>query len=131
MQMTPVWNPFAEDRMPVPVPVHRFTIKQYHEMIRTGILGEDDRVELDLLLVPVDLAGPELERTEVERRHTSERSNGSGALRTGETSPKFGTTTAAGRRARRPQTAALRGRGIERALGIRTLGARRGRRGAR
>jgi Uma2 family endonuclease len=44
--MTPVWNPFAEDRMPVPVPVHRFTVQQYHEMIRTGILGEDDRVEL-------------------------------------------------------------------------------------
>jgi Uma2 family endonuclease len=26
--------------------VHRFTVEQYHEMIRTGILTEDDRVEL-------------------------------------------------------------------------------------
>ena len=46
MPLTTVWSPFTADRMPVPVPVHRFTVKQYHEMIRTGILGENDRVEL-------------------------------------------------------------------------------------
>jgi len=29
-----------------PFPVYRFTVEQYHRMIRTGILTEDDRVEL-------------------------------------------------------------------------------------
>jgi Uma2 family endonuclease len=29
-----------------PVPVRRFTVDEYHQMIQTGILGEDDNVEL-------------------------------------------------------------------------------------
>ncbi len=29
-----------------PVPVRRFTVDEYHQMIRAGILGEDDDVEL-------------------------------------------------------------------------------------
>ncbi|MGZ3415793.1 MAG: Uma2 family endonuclease, partial [Isosphaeraceae bacterium] len=29
-----------------PVPVRRFTVDEYHQMIRAGILGEDDNVEL-------------------------------------------------------------------------------------
>lgn len=30
----------------VPIPVHRFTVAQYHRMIATGVLTENDRVEL-------------------------------------------------------------------------------------
>jgi Uma2 family endonuclease len=29
-----------------PLPVRRFTVDEYHQMIRTGVLGEDDDVEL-------------------------------------------------------------------------------------
>ena len=29
-----------------PVPVRRFTVAEYHQMIQAGILGEDDNVEL-------------------------------------------------------------------------------------
>jgi hypothetical protein len=29
-----------------PVPVRRFTVDEYHQIIRAGILGEDDNVEL-------------------------------------------------------------------------------------
>jgi len=29
-----------------PVPVRRFTVDEYHQMIRAAILGEDDNVEL-------------------------------------------------------------------------------------
>jgi Uma2 family endonuclease len=29
-----------------PIPVHRFTVAQYHRMIATGVLAENDRVEL-------------------------------------------------------------------------------------
>src|SRR5260370_38754152 len=29
-----------------PVPVRRFTVDEYHQMIQAGILGEDDNVEL-------------------------------------------------------------------------------------
>ena len=29
-----------------PFPVHRFTVDEYHRMIETGVLGEDDDVEL-------------------------------------------------------------------------------------
>lgn len=29
-----------------PIPVHRFTVAQYHRMIATGVLTENDRVEL-------------------------------------------------------------------------------------
>ncbi len=36
-----------------PVPVRRFTVVEYHEMIRAGILGEDDDVELlEVWIVP-------------------------------------------------------------------------------
>jgi Uma2 family endonuclease len=31
---------------PLPPPLHRFTVKQYQRMIETGVLTEDDRVEL-------------------------------------------------------------------------------------
>jgi Uma2 family endonuclease len=31
---------------PPPLAVHRFTVEQYHRMIETGVLTEDDRVEL-------------------------------------------------------------------------------------
>jgi Uma2 family endonuclease len=31
---------------PLPLAVHRFTVEQYHRMIETGVLTEDDRVEL-------------------------------------------------------------------------------------
>jgi Uma2 family endonuclease len=30
----------------MPIPVHRFTVAQYHRMIATGVLTENDRVEL-------------------------------------------------------------------------------------
>jgi len=32
--------------VPLPLPVHRFSVEQYHRMIETGVLTEDDRVEL-------------------------------------------------------------------------------------
>src|SRR5438309_548064 len=34
------------DQPIVPVPLHRFSVRQYHRMIETGVLGENDRVEL-------------------------------------------------------------------------------------
>lgn len=39
---TPPWNPLQ----PPPFPVRRFTVDEYHRMIRAGLLTEDDRVEL-------------------------------------------------------------------------------------
>ncbi len=30
----------------LPIPVHRFTVAQYHRTIATGVLTENDRVEL-------------------------------------------------------------------------------------
>lgn len=37
-------NPIA---LPMPrIPIHRFTVAQYHRMIATGVLTENDRVEL-------------------------------------------------------------------------------------
>lgn len=40
-------NPAAEDVLqPPPYPIYRFTVEQYHQMIRAGLLIEDDRVEL-------------------------------------------------------------------------------------
>ena len=38
--------PVEKMPVPAPLPMHRFTVEQYHEMIRTGILTENDRVEL-------------------------------------------------------------------------------------
>src|SRR5947207_2591394 len=38
----PDWNVFD----PPPVPVHRFTVEEYHRLIEHGVLTEDDRVEL-------------------------------------------------------------------------------------
>ncbi len=35
-----------ENGVLAPLPVHRFTVDQYHRMIETGVLGEHDRVEL-------------------------------------------------------------------------------------
>ena len=32
--------------VPPPIPMHRFTVAQYHRMIETGVLTENDRVEL-------------------------------------------------------------------------------------
>ena len=32
--------------VPPPIPMHRFTVAQYHRMIETGVLTEDNRVEL-------------------------------------------------------------------------------------
>src|SRR5437868_10019814 len=32
--------------VPLPLPVHRFSVAQYHRMIEAGVLTEDDRVEL-------------------------------------------------------------------------------------
>src|SRR5207249_5993402 len=37
-----IGNPF----LPPPFPVRRFTVDEYHQMIQTGILQEDDPVEL-------------------------------------------------------------------------------------
>jgi Uma2 family endonuclease len=34
------------ERIAPPLALHRFTVKQYHEMIRLGVLTENDRVEL-------------------------------------------------------------------------------------
>lgn len=48
------------DRSAVPsVPIWRLSVAQYHEMLRTGILGEDDPVELlDGWLVPKMVKNP-------------------------------------------------------------------------
>jgi Uma2 family endonuclease len=40
-------SPSAADAPEVPaLPMHRFTVEQYHRMIETGVLTEEDRVEL-------------------------------------------------------------------------------------
>jgi Uma2 family endonuclease len=42
-----------------PVPVRRFTVDEYHQMIQAGILGEDDNVELlEGWIVPQTARGP-------------------------------------------------------------------------
>ena len=43
--------PSSQLRLPLPaivppLPVRRFTVDEYHQMIETGVLGEDDDVEL-------------------------------------------------------------------------------------
>lgn len=38
--------PTTISRDELPSPMHRFTVEQYHRMIDTGVLKEDDRVEL-------------------------------------------------------------------------------------
>jgi len=42
-----------------PVPIHRFTVDQYHQMIQTGVLKEDDDVELLEGSVYTDPTGPD------------------------------------------------------------------------
>src|SRR5208283_4996251 len=42
-----------------PVPVRRFTVDEYHQMIQAGIIGEDDNVELlEGWIVPQMARGP-------------------------------------------------------------------------
>ena len=51
--MATVTSPFTADAWTPPFPVYRFTVEQYHRMIETGILTENDRVELlDGWIVP-------------------------------------------------------------------------------
>lgn len=38
--------PFSDPRKPPPYPVWRFTVAEYHKLIQTGVLTEDDPVEL-------------------------------------------------------------------------------------
>jgi Uma2 family endonuclease len=38
--------PTTINRDELPLPMHRFTVEQYHRMIDAGVLTEDDRVEL-------------------------------------------------------------------------------------
>jgi Uma2 family endonuclease len=44
--MATVATPVSRDAMPRPLPVHRFSVEQYHRMIEAGVLTPNDRVEL-------------------------------------------------------------------------------------
>jgi Uma2 family endonuclease len=44
--MTPSSAPSNPNLQPPPFPVRRFTVAEYHQMIQTGILNEEDHVEL-------------------------------------------------------------------------------------
>jgi Uma2 family endonuclease len=44
--MATATNARAEVEYLPPLPMHRFTVRQYHRMIETGVLTQDDRVEL-------------------------------------------------------------------------------------
>lgn len=50
--------------IPSPVPTRRFTVDEYHRMIETGILGEEDKVELlEGWIVPKMVRGPRHDNT--------------------------------------------------------------------
>jgi len=51
--MSTIMTPIPVVLQPPTLPVHRFSVDQYHKMIETGTLSEDDRVELlEGLIVP-------------------------------------------------------------------------------
>ena len=44
--MTTLVDNFLDPARMPPVPLHRFTVEEYHRMIASGVLNENDRVEL-------------------------------------------------------------------------------------
>lgn len=49
--MTVMTSPPSLPAIPPPLPVRRFTVDEYHRLIETGVLGEDDTIDIASIAV--------------------------------------------------------------------------------